>query len=121
MARSKSLLRKNRKYRVRKKMKGSTERPRLSVFRSNKYLYAQVINDDLGVTLTSASTISGEFKERFSLTNVNKESSEKLGELLAEKINALNIKKLCFDKGHYQYHGCLKVLADKVRSTGVDF
>lgn len=121
MAREKSILRKNRKYRVRKRVKGSSERPRLSVFRSNRHLYAQVINDDLGHTLLSVSTLSQEFKKEFSSATVNVDFSEKLGEALAKKITELKIEKLCFDKGHYRYHGCIKALADKIRSAGVDF
>lgn len=96
-----------RKRRVRSRVAGSMERPRLSVYRSNKSLYAQIINDDKSVTLVAAKGA--------------KNSGEKIGEELAKKAKALKIKKVVFDRNGFRFHGRVKALAEGARKGGLDF
>jgi len=109
-----------RTWRVRKRVRGSAERPRLSVFRSNKHIYAQVIDDDRGVTLASASTVSPELKGKVSYGG-NIAAAQAVGQLLADKAKAAGVSKVCFDRGHYRYHGLIKALADAARTGGLSF
>ena len=102
------------KYRIRKKVNGTAERPRLSVFRSNKQIYAQVINDDMGVTLASASSLKMEKMPK-------KEQAQKVGELLAKNALAAGITAVVFDRNGYLYHGRVKELADGARKGGLNF
>jgi len=106
-----------RSFRVRKVMKGSTERPRLSVYRSHRNLTAQIIDDSARVTLVSASTE----EKAFSGYGGNAEAAKTLGKLLAERAKAAGIEKVCFDRGHYRYHGRVAALADAVREGGLSF
>lgn len=109
-------LRHRRQSRVRGRITGSTERPRLSVFRSNRDIYAQVIDDMAGATLVSAS--SREVKE----AGLKKSDvAGKVGEILAAKAKEKNIDKVVFDRGSYLYHGRVKALADGVRKGGIQF
>lgn len=109
-------LRQRRQQRVRVGVRGATERPRLSVFRSNKGIYAQVIDDMAGLTLVSAS--SREVKE----TGLKKSDvAAKVGEILAGRAKEKNIDKVVFDRGSYLYHGRVKALADGVRKGGIKF
>ena len=100
--------------RLRKKVYGTSDRPRLSVFRSKKYIYAQLINDDIGVTLGTASSL------KLNLKN-NKNSAQKVGEEIARISLQQNMKKVVFDRGGYIYHGRVKTLADAARSKGLEF
>jgi len=93
---------------------GTTERPRLSVFRSNKQIYAQVINDITGTTLASASSLGLEKMAKI-------EQAQKVGSLLAEKAKAAGIEKVVFDRNGYLYHGRVKALADAAREGGLNF
>ena len=102
------------KFRIRKSVNGTAERPRLSVFRSNKQIYAQVINDLTGTTLVSASSLGLEKMPK-------KEQAEKVGELLAEKAHAAGISTVVFDRNGYLYHGRVKELADGARKGGLKF
>ena len=102
------------KYRIRKNVNGTAERPRLSVFCSNKQIYAQVINDLTGKTLASASSLGME-------TMPKKEQAAKVGELLAEKAQAAGISQVVFDRNGYLYHGRVKELADGARKGGLKF
>ena len=102
------------KYRIRKSVNGTTERPRLSVFRSNKQIYAQVINDITGTTLASASSLGLEKMAKI-------EQAQKVGSLLAEKAKAAGIEKVVFDRNGYLYHGRVKALADAAREGGLKF
>ena len=102
------------KFRIRKNVNGTAERPRLSVFRSNKQIYAQVINDLTGKTLASASSLSLEAMPK-------KEQAAKVGELLAEKAQAAGISQVVFDRNGYLYHGRVKELADGARKGGLKF
>ena len=102
------------KYRIRKSVNGTAERPRLSVFRSNKQIYAQVINDLTGTTLASASSLGLE-------TMPKKEQAAKVGELVAKKAIEAGISKVVFDRNGYLYHGRVKELADAARKGGLIF
>jgi large subunit ribosomal protein L18 len=106
--------------RIRKKISGTTERPRLDVFRSLKHIYAQVIDDDTGKTLTSASTLSKEFQEQ-KKKSCNIEAAKIVGELIAEKALAKGIQKVVFDRGGYLLHGRVKALAQGARDKGLEF
>ena len=101
------------KYRIRKSVNGTAERPRLSVFRSNKQIYAQVINDLTGTTLASASSLGLE-------TMPKKEQAAKVGALVAEKALAAGITSVVFDRNGYLYHGRVKELADAARNGGLN-
>lgn len=102
------------KYRVRKNVNGTAERPRLSVFRSNKQIYAQVINDVTGTTLAAASSLGLEAMPKI-------EQAQKVGALLAEKAKAAGISSVVFDRNGYLYHGRVKALADAAREGGLNF
>ena len=102
------------KYRIRKSVNGNAERPRLSVFRSNKQIYAQVINDITGTTLASASSLGLEAMPK-------KEQAAKVGALIAEKAQAAGITSVVFDRNGYLYHGRVKELADAARNGGLNF
>lgn len=103
------------KFRIRKSVKGTAERPRLSVFRSNKQIYAQVINDITGTTLASASSLGLEKK-------MNKtEQAKKVGELVANKAKEAGVEKIVFDRNGYLYHGRVQALADAAREGGLKF
>ena len=111
-----SIRKKNRAQRVRRKLRGSSEKPRLSVFRSNNHLSVQLIDDEKGVTLGHASTLSKESKG-----GRNKESAATVGQKIAEVALTKNIKKIVFDRGPFKYHGIIKILADKARECGLEF
>lgn len=119
MATTKKLNRRTKiKYRIRKKVHGTTERPRLTVFRSNKAIYAQVINDLEGRTLVSASSISKELAEK-KMTKT--ETAKEVGKLLAGKAKEAGIEKVVFDRNGYLYHGRVKSLAEGAREGGLKF
>lgn len=109
-----------RHKRIRKKVKGVSEQPRLSVFRSSKHIYAQIIDDSKGVTLVSASTLSKELNEKDVKLSTT-EGAFSVGELVAQKALEKGIKDICFDRGGYQYHGKVKSLADGARKGGLKF
>ncbi len=102
------------KFRIRKNVNGTAERPRLSVFRSNKQIYAQVINDITGTTLASASSLGLEKMPK-------DEQAQKVGELIAQKAQAAGIQAVVFDRNGYLYHGRVKELADAARKGGLNF
>lgn len=105
--------------RIRKKMVGTSERPRLNVYRSLNHIYVQVIDDLHGKTLVSASTAEGKKGERRSGGNVA--SAKSIGKLVAERAKAKGIDKVVFDRGGYLYHGRIKALADAAREGGLQF
>ncbi len=109
------ILKERRHKRVRAVVSGTAERPRLSVYFSLKHSYAQLINDDLGNTILSAS--DKELKSK----GKNMKIAEELGKLLAQKMKEKNITKIVFDRGSKQYHGKVKILADTVRAGGLEF
>lgn len=104
-----------RAARTRAKIKGTEDRPRLSVFRSNRFVYAQLIDDDKGVTILAVSTLSAKGKEP------KTEQALKMGESLAEKALAKGIKKAIMDRGSYRYHGRVKAVAEGARKGGLEF
>jgi len=106
--------------RIRDKIKGTPERPRVHVFKSNTYLYTQVINDAEGKVLLTASTLEKEFKEQ-SKNGKNKKASELLGQILAKRLKAKSIERIVFDRGVYPYHGRIKTLAEAMRKEGIQF
>jgi large subunit ribosomal protein L18 len=110
----------NRKIRVRKKIFGSSNRPRLSVFRSLKHIYAQIIDDDKGTTLTSASSLDVDLKS--TLTDKDKsEVSSLVGKSLGKKASKDGISQVIFDRSGFKYHGRVKALADGAREGGLQF
>ena len=120
MKERKKLARSKRKKRVRSRVIGTSERPRLNVFRSLKHIYAQAIEDTTGKTLVSACTMSPELKGSLrSLGNV--EAAKKVGELIAKKCLEKGIQKVVFDRSGYLYHGRVKALAEAARASGLIF
>ena len=109
-----------RKQRVRKKIFGTSIRPRLSVYRSLKHIYAQIIDDSKGITLVSASSLSPEIKEDIKHTTKT-ECAKIVGKLLAKKALEKNIKEVVFDRNGRIYHGRIKALADSARESGLKF
>ena len=114
---NRKLERERRHRRVRTKISGTPECPRLCVFRSNTNLYAQVIDDVNGVTLASASTLDKEVKTKKS----NKEAAKEVGTLIAKRAIEKDIKTVVFDRGGYIYHGVVKELAEAAREAGLEF
>ena len=106
-----------RHKRVRAKISGTPERPRLNVFRSNANIYAQIIDDVNGVTLVSANTLEKEFEG----STGNCEAAKKVGTVLAERAKAKGIEEVVFDRGGYVYHGRIAALADGAREAGLKF
>ncbi len=103
--------------RIRRKVTGTAERPRLAVHYSNQHIYAQVIDDSEGKTLISASTMDKSFEN----ASANVESARKVGQLLAERAKGSNISAVVFDRGGHLYHGKVKALADAAREAGLQF
>ncbi|MBY0221375.1 50S ribosomal protein L18 [Mammaliicoccus sciuri] len=114
----KNAVRKKRHARVRTKISGTAERPRLNVYRSNKHIYAQLIDDMNGVTIVSASTMD---KEVEAGSTGNAASAAKVGELIAKKAVEKDVKSVVFDRGGYLFHGRVKALADAARENGLEF
>ena len=109
---------KDRKDRVRYKSKKVSKRNRLSVFRSNNHLYAQLIDDNSGTTLASASSLEKSIRDK---KLQRKEIAELIGKNIAKKIISKGVDKVAFDRGKYKYHGLIKILADAARSEGLNF
>ncbi|MBK5106726.1 MAG: 50S ribosomal protein L18 [Anaerolineales bacterium] len=112
--------RQRRHLRVRKRIYGTADRPRLNVFRSLTEIYAQVINDDEGITIVSASTIDQDLRSEVS-GNAKTEQAKKVGELLAERAKSAGIEQVVFDRSGYRYIGRVKALADGAREGGLQF
>ena len=108
--------RERRAVRVHSRVRGTSERPRLSVFRSNRAIWAQVIDDSVGQTLASAGSL-GLVEKGLS----KKDQAAKVGELVAERAKAAGVERVVFDRGSYLYHGRVKALADGAREGGLDF
>lgn len=102
--------------RIRRRIQGTAERPRLNVYRSLNHIYAQVIDDAQGVTLISASTVAAKVK-----TGGNVAAAKEVGKQVAERAQEKGIKKVVFDRGGYLYHGRIKALADAAREAGLEF
>jgi large subunit ribosomal protein L18 len=120
----KSLLRKEVRSKIRKriraKVRGTADRPRVFVFKSNRYCYAQAINDETGSVLVSACSLEKTFKDKNKNTK-NKGACEKLGEVLSRRLKDKNIGQIVFDRGTYPYHGRVKALAEALRKGGLAF
>ncbi|MCJ7707862.1 MAG: 50S ribosomal protein L18 [Anaerolineales bacterium] len=117
---SREQMRSHRHVRVRKKVGGTAERPRLNVFRSLSGIYAQVIDDGSGQTLAAASTLDAEIKPR--LKGLKKtEQAALVGELIAQRAKAHGVVQVVFDRGGYRYHGRVRALADAARKGGLEF
>jgi large subunit ribosomal protein L18 len=112
--------RKRRKRRVRKRVFGTAERPRLSVFRSLQHIYAQIINDEADATICSASTRGKDLRTTVKKGG-NAEAARLVGQALAEKAVAAGVSSVCFDRSGYKFHGRIKALADAAREGGLKF
>ena len=120
MSEQSSVARRRRHRRVRKSVSGTTDRPRLNVFRSLRHIYAQIINDEVGNTLVSASTLDAEVVEQ--IDGMDKTGQARVvGKVLAERALAQGVSKVVFDRGGYRYHGRVKALAEGSREGGLEF
>jgi large subunit ribosomal protein L18 len=111
-------LRKRRTFRVRKSLRGDAARPRLSVFRSHKHIYAQVIDDETGKTLASASTTEGDLATKLKYGG-NVAAATAVGKTVAERSLEAGIKQVCFDRGPFKYHGRVAAVAEAAREAGL--
>ncbi len=110
-----------RKHHIRKRIFGTSERLRLTVFRSSKHIYAQIINDDESRTLVSASTLDKDVIEKITPEMKKKEQSRIVGEILGQKAVSAEIKRVAFDRNGFLFHGRIKELADAARKAGLEF
>ena len=117
---SRAVVRQTKHRRLHNNLVGTADRPRLAVFRSNNHMYAQIIDDTVGNTLVSASTLEKEVKAELDKTN-NMDAAEKLGTIIAKKALDKGITKVVFDRGGFIYQGKVKALADAAREAGLDF
>ena len=117
---SREVIRQNKHRRLRNNISGTADRPRLAVFRSNNHMYAQIIDDTVGNTLVSASTLDKDVKSELDKTN-NVAPAEKLGEVIAKKALDKGINTVVFDRGGFIYQGKIKALADAAREAGLEF
>ena len=117
---SRSEVRENKHRKLRNRFSGTAERPRLAVFRSNNHMYAQIIDDTVGNTLVSASTLQKDVKAELEKTN-NVEAAAYLGTVIAKKALKKGITTVVFDRGGFIYHGKIKALADAAREAGLNF
>ena len=108
------------RLRVRAKLRGSADRPRVFVFKSNRYVYAQAINDENGTVIVSACTLEKALRDKMKNTK-NKEACESLGQILAERLKEKKVERIVFDRGTHPYHGRVKALADALRKAGLAF
>ena len=116
----KNKIRKRKHVRVRKKISGTADCPRLCVYRSNSHIYAQIIDDEAGVTLVSASSLDKDIKGELS-NGSNIQAASAVGKLVAERATAKEIKDVVFDRGGYLYHGRVQALAEAAREAGLNF
>jgi len=107
--------------RVRRKVRGSQERPRLAVFKSLRYVYAQLIDDDRGVTLISASSLEADLRGKLGKSTGTKGAARLVGETLGERAKASGVEQVVFDRGGYVYHGKVREVAEGARSAGLSF
>jgi large subunit ribosomal protein L18 len=118
---SRSNAREKRKKRVRKKVRGTPERPRLTIFRSSKNIYAQIIDDTTFSTIVDASTVSRDIRPGIKARGGNREGASMIGKYIAERALAKGIKKVVFDRNGFLYHGRVKSLAEAARENGLEF
>lgn len=117
---SSTVARLQRHQRIRRNIHGTAARPRLNVFRSLQHIYAQVIDDDMGNTLVAASTVDPDLREQLDGLNKSQQAT-RVGQLVAQRALAKDIKQVVFDRGGYPYHGRIKALADGAREGGLEF
>ena len=117
---SRSVIRVEKHRRIRHKLSGTAQRPRLAVFRSNKNMYAQIIDDDLGVTLCSANTLQKDVKAELQQTD-DVEAAKAVGTMIAKRALEKGIEEVVFDRAGYIYHGKVQALADAAREAGLKF
>ncbi len=117
---SRTAVREKKHYRVRKNLAGTAERPRLAVFRSNKHMYAQIIDDQTGKTLAAASTLDKEVKEALEQTDTV-EAAAQVGTVIAKRALEKGITTVVYDRGGFVYQGKVQALADAAREAGLDF
>ena len=110
-----------RQRRVRKKLRGSDERPRLTVFRSPRHIYAQLISDDGGRTLAAASSLSKEIRDALAGKTGNRDAAKQVGQLIARRAIDAGIRKVVFDRNGFLYHGRVQSLAEAAREAGLEF
>ncbi len=110
-----------RKLRIRKKVFGTGERPRLSVFRSNRYMFAQLIDDEKGITIVSASSMASDLENAEKLEGGKSAAAREVGKLIASRAREKGIENIVFDRGGYLYHGRVKALAEGAREGGLVF
>ena len=120
VAKERQIARKKRQVRVRRKVQGTQERPRLCVFRSSKHIYAQIIEDSTGSTLVAVSTVSKDVCDDLKASG-NVEAAKLIGKKIAERALAKNITQVVFDRNGFLYHGRIKALADAAREAGLSF
>ncbi|MDQ3548895.1 MAG: 50S ribosomal protein L18 [Chloroflexota bacterium] len=113
--------RQRRHLRVRAKVSGSPERPRLNVYRSSAHIYAQLIDDAAHATLVSASDLEADFAARLSDESTKTDKAKAVGQLIGERAKALGVSSVVFDRGGYKYHGRVKAVAEGAREAGLDF
>ena len=116
-----NVTRQRKKAHVRKKLWGTHERPRLSVFRSAKHIYVQAIDDDSGTTLAHSSTLSGSLKSELKGATGNSTAAQEVGKVFGEQLKAKGISQVVFDRNGFLYHGRVKNLADGIREIGIQF
>lgn len=109
--------RNRRHFRVRKSISGTVQRPRMAVYRSNRYIYVQVIDDLAGHTVASASSQEKDLRSE----TLNEETAAKVGKLIGDRVKEAGITSVVFDRGGYKYHGRVKALADAARESGLEF
>jgi large subunit ribosomal protein L18 len=119
--REKRMRRKRAHLRVRGKVRGTTERPRLAVFKSRRYIYAQVIDDTRGVTLVSAASLEPSLRSQLEGSTGGKKAARLVGETVAERAKAQGLGRVVFDRGGYIYHGKVREVADGARDKGLEF
>ena len=112
--------RKRRRQHIRKNLKGSSDRPRLTVYRSAKHIYCQAIDDFNGVTLVSASSMAKDVREGMSASSGNDEGATSVGTLLATRLKEKGISRLSFDRNGYKYHGRVQAVAEALRKEGIE-
>jgi len=119
LQRQRNVIRKRVHTRIREKLSGTTERPRLNVYRSLDHIYTQLIDDSKGETIASASTVTKKGESKKGGGNI--EAAKEVGKLIAERAKEKGVKRVVFDRGGYLYHGRIKALADAAREAGLEF
>ena len=118
---AKQLSRARKRRRIRKKINGTADRPRLLVFRSSKNIYAQLVDDSLGKTIAGVSTLNPELKDSVAKAKTKTEAAKLVGKSIAEKAKSNKIESVIFDRGSYLYHGRVKAVAEAARENGLKF